>query len=209
MEGEYNLNIKYGETSIVKEAAAEKDNETFTQAMMDLGDGTTMHVLTMEADSDGDVVEEVVMVHTDIEAPKATAFAMVDGQALNVSTNTDNDTPTVTNEALTVDGTSGDVRKLVMSSAFTSDTRATLTFDPDDASTNDMDEADEVEGTYNGAMGTYRCNGSADCTVTLNAMGMITAMSAGWVFTPDEGATSDVPDSDYLHYGFLAQEDHR
>ena len=25
---------------------------------------------------------------------------------------------------------------------------------------------------------------------------------SGWAFIPDEGATSDVPDADYLHYGF-------
>ena len=30
-------------------------------------------------------------------------------------------------------------------------------------------------------------------------------MTAGWIFTPDEGATSDVPDADYLHYGFWLQ----
>ena len=210
-EGSYNLNIKHGETSIVKEAAAEADNETFTQADMDLGDGTTMHVLTMDADTDGNVVEEVVMVHTDVEAPKATAFAMVAGQALNArDLDTGADGPDgdgdLTNDftALTV-GTSAAVLALVMSSEFTSDTRATLTFDFDDASTTSMDEADEVDGTYNGAMGTYRCNGTADCTVTLDGDGKITAMSTGWVFTPDAGATSDVPDADFLHYGFWLQ----
>ena len=49
------------------------DDPMFEQAM-DLGGGRTMHVRTMEADDDGDVVEEVVIVSTDIEAPKATAF---------------------------------------------------------------------------------------------------------------------------------------
>ena len=38
-----------------------------------------MHTRTMEADNDGDVVEETVIVTTDIEAPKATAFAMSGG----------------------------------------------------------------------------------------------------------------------------------
>ena len=33
-------------------------------------------------------------------------------------------------------------------------------------------------------------------------MGTLIAMSDGWIFTPDTGATSDVPDADYLHYGF-------
>ena len=31
---------------------------------------------------------------------------------------------------------------------------------------------------------------------------LITGVSDGWVFTPDAGATSDVADADYLHYGF-------
>ena len=204
VEGEYNLNIKHGETSIVVEAAAEADNVTFMQA--DVSDGTTMHTRTMDADADGDVVEEVVMVYTDIEAPKATAFAMVAGQTLDVTTNTDNDSPEVTNEALAVDETSADVRALVMSSSFTANTAAVLTFADDDPATENTDEAFETAGTYNGAMGTYRCNGAADCTVTLNAMGMITAMSDGWIFTPDSGATSDVPDADFLHYGFWLQK---
>ena len=37
--------------------------------------------------------------------------------------------------------------------------------------------------------------------VTYNAKGAITGVDGDWVFTPDAGATSDVPDADYLHYG--------
>ena len=59
-----------------------------------------------------------------------------------------------------------------------------------------------VDGTYNGAMGTYTCSGTANCTATVNAMGMLTALSDGWIFTPAMGATSDQPDYDYLSYGF-------
>ncbi len=33
-------------------------------------------------------------------------------------------------------------------------------------------------------------------------MGKITGVSTGWIFTPDDGATSDVPDANYLTYGF-------
>ena len=40
----------------------------------------------------------------------------------------------------------------------------------------------------------------------LDADGMITAMSEGWIFTPAKGATSDQPDYDYLHYGFWLQK---
>ncbi len=192
---------------ITDTALAGDDDPKFTQAM-DLGGGRTMHTRTMEADSDGDVVQETVIVSTDIEAPKATAFAMVTGQALNTrDLDTGADGPDgdddLTNDftALTVDGTSAAVRALVKSPDFTATRVTTLTFNFDVTTTTSMDEADEVEGTYNGAMGTYRCNGTAVCTVTLDKDSKITAMSDGWVFTPDSGATSDVPDADYLHYG--------
>ena len=56
-------------------------------------------------------------------------------------------------------------------------------------------------------MGTYKCNGTAACTVTLSAKGGITELSDGWIFTPDKGATSDVADDDYLQLRLLAEED--
>ena len=202
---------------ITDSANAMDDDPKFAQAM-NFGDGRTMHTRTMEADEDGNVVEEVVIVSTDIAAPKATAFAKVTGQTLNArdldgEVNADN-TGTATDDwtALTVDQEMEDVRKLVKSSAFTAGTEAVLTFarfqmDSDQVMEGDQTiKAFETAGTYNGAMGTYRCNsddsGGSDCTVTLDAKGAITAMTAGWVFTPDAGATSDVADSDYLHYGF-------
>ena len=200
--GAYTLGIEYGETSITVEGATDEDDETFELAN-DFGDGRTMHTRTMEATSDGDVVVEVAIVSTDIEAPVATDFAMV--HDLDVNTDTTNDNPDPTFEALEVDQTDADAVALVMSSAFAAGTAAQLTFDSDDDTTADMDEAFETSGTYDGAMGTYKCSGGTDCTVTLNAMGMITEMSEGWIFTPDDGATSDVPDGDYLHYGFWLQ----
>ena len=208
-EGAYNLAIKRDRmattVTVTVEGATDDDDEDFMLAA-DMMDGRTMHTRTMEADADGNVMTEVVIVATDIEAPDAVPFAMwesgLDGatpQALDTSTDTTNDTPTATNEALGV--TTANIG-LVASSAFTAGTAATLTFTDDDTNTADMDEAFEAAGTYNGSMGTYRCNGTSDCTVTLDAMGMITAMSTGWVFTPDAGATTDQPDYDYLHYGF-------
>ena len=53
-------------------------------------------------------------------------------------------------------------------------------------------------------MGTYKCNDDdTDCTVTLDAKGAITGIRpiAGSSL-PLAGATSDVADADYLHYGF-------
>ena len=188
---------------ITDTAMAAEDDPKFMQTM-DLDNGRTMHVR-----DNGEGVEEVVIVSTDIEVPKATAFAMVEGQALNAR-DLDDDVDadgdgTATNDytALTVTNVAADGANLpkVMASAFTSNSIATLTFGGDDPADED-DEAYETAGTYNGAMGTYMCaGGTADCTVTLDAMGKLTAMSDGWVFIPDEGATSDVPDADYLSYG--------
>ena len=76
-------------------------------------------------------------------------------------------TTSLTNDytALAVDANSADVRALVASDAFAagtgSSTQHTFAFD-NDGHRMDMDEADEVAGTYNGAMGMYRCNGSSD-----------------------------------------------
>ena len=206
--GEYTLSIKHGETSITVEGATDDDDVKFMQAM-DLGNGRTMHVREMDEDDDGNVVTEVAIVATDIDAPEATAFAMVEGQELNArDLDTDVDADEDNNAgndwtALTV--ATANIGQ-VMSTAFTAGTAAELMFTEDDNSTADMDEAFEAAGTYNGAMGTYRCNGTAECTVTLDGDGMITAMSTGWVFTPAMGATSDVPDADYLHYGFWLQK---
>ena len=196
-----------GTTVAIVVGAAATDDPKFRRTM-DLGGRRTMHVRTMPADANGSVAEEVVVVGTDIEAPVATPFAMVPEQPLTVDANGD---PATGGSAVAFDPgdalVSSDpddaaVLAKIMSGAFTSSTAATLTFGGDDPG-NDMDAADTVAGSYNGAAGTYTCAGGAvDCTVTLDAMGMLTAMSDGWIFTPDMGATSDVPDADYLHYGF-------
>ena len=204
------------EVKITDSAVAGMDDPKFA-LYMDLGEGRTMHTRTMEADDDGNVVEEVVIVSTDIAAPKATAFAKVAGQMLNArdlddEVNADN-TGSATDDwtALTVDGSSADVVALVKSAAFspgqgTSVTHTFARYQMDSDNTMDGDQtiaAFETAGTYNGAMGTYRCNdASDDCTVTVNAKGAVTEMTEIWVFTPNAGATSDVADANYLSYGF-------
>ena len=179
------------------------DDPKFEQAM-DFGSGRTMHVRSMAANDDGEVVEEVVIVSTDIDAPKATAFAMVAEQMLNARDLNDtvnaDDMGTAQDDWTALSVLTANVGQ-VMSAAFTAVTAAELMFDFNVDAT-DADEAFESAGTYNGAMGTYRCDGTALCTVTLNAENEITAVGVGWVFTPDAGVTSDVPDPDYLHYGF-------
>ena len=194
-------------------AGAMEDDPKFMQAM-DLGGGRTMHVRTMKADDDGNIVEEVVIVSTDIDAPKAVAFAKVPGQVLNA----DEDGGVVMGDAAVAfdlgDALTSDRDAAVLANIMASDFAAAAgttvmhAFNAavdDDDGTPAIDEstaAAKVAGTYNGAMGTYTCSGTQDCTVTVNDKGMLTAASDGWIFTPEPGATSDVPDDDYLRYGF-------
>ena len=172
------------------------------------GDDDPAFAFAVELDPDGRMlvrengmgVQEVVGVHRDIEALEAIPFAEV--HELDFSTDGTNDAPEVTYEALRIVGYDMEVLEQVMSAAFTASTEATLRFAHDDPATLGTDEAKELAGAYDGAAGTYRCNGVAQCTVTLDANGKITAMSTGWIFTPDPGAIVDVQDEDYLHYGF-------
>ena len=182
--------------------AAGDDDPKF--AMNDMG----MLVRTMEANADGDVMTEIVLVATDIEGPKATAFAMVAGQALDVdsSTGVEATGDEVDNAlAITEDTTlTGAPNANLMFARSTMD--GTLNYTQDnpvagEPATVGVDEGLH-DGTYNGAEGTYRCVGTDACTVTFNAKGQVIGNSANWVFIPDKGATSDVDDADYLHYGF-------
>ena len=216
----YSVTINADGTEVeVKDSALAGNNDPKFEQAMDFGDGRTMHVRAMAADDDGNVVEEVVIVSTDIKPPKATPFAMVAGQALDtrdLDTNEDaNGDGDAINDytALIVPDDELDVPGLVMAGAFTSSgrTMATLSFtfaqddSDDDAPGRQSVKAFETAGTYNGAMGTYRCNGDAVCTVTVDADNMLTDVSPGWIFTPNTGATSNVDDTDYLTYGFWLQ----
>ena len=61
--------------------------------VMDLGNGRTMHSRVMDADEDGDVVEEIVIVSTDIEEPTDIPFVLVpDGKGrYTLNANDDDD----------------------------------------------------------------------------------------------------------------------
>ncbi|MYH71142.1 MAG: hypothetical protein F4153_00945 [Acidimicrobiia bacterium] len=199
--------------TITDTAMADDDDPKFEQRM-DLGTANgfagSMHVR-----ENGEGVEEVVIVRTDIAAPKATPFAMVAGQELNAdatgTTQTVGDPDAVAfipfPTAITA-GTS-DVDELavlanIKSSAFQAGVGESNshTFDGTDAEGNNGTDGFETAGTYNGAEGTYKCVGGSDCSVSVNADGEVTGFSTGWIFTPDPGATSDVPDASYLAYGF-------
>ncbi|MCY3823315.1 MAG: hypothetical protein OXG62_05545 [Nitrospinae bacterium] len=161
----------------------------------------SMHALGPNDDGE----TEIVGVYTDIAAPKPTEFATV--YPLDLSTNTDNDTPAVTNEALTI---TADNVTMLASPSFRASGAALLTFNAvvdDDASTTDVNEsapAFEAMGTFDGAPGTLKCNSESggNCTITLDADGKVTNAAGSWIFTPAAGAMVDVPDADYFYYGF-------
>ena len=183
------------------------DDRNFMQAQ-DMGGGLTRHTRTMAADDGGNVVMETVVVKTDIEAPEAVpfeSFRAADGtQAQRLDRDLDNDIET--NEALNINE---DLAALVMSTAFVHPYATTLTFRGDDRTTDHTNEATEVKGTFNGAAGMYRCTvDDGDCTVTLNDKGEVAGVGSfgEWIFIPDEGATSDQPDYDYLNYGFWLKQ---
>ena len=173
-------------------------NPQFVQAM-DFEDGRTMHVR-----DNGEGEHEVVFVYTDIAAPEPTAFAMVDGQTLDArdlddAVNADEE-GSATDDWTALMVETANVGN-VMSAGFTAGGAGTLSYPADNDQTM-MDEAFETGGTYNGALGTYRCDGDSPCSVTYDAMGEIDGVAGDWVFTPDEGETSDVAATEYLHYGF-------
>ena len=163
-----------------------------------------MYSLMHDADDDGNVVQEIVLVDHTITAPKRTSFAKE--YPLNFSSDTTNDVEgeDQTNEALTI--VAGPA-PLVKSDAFAAGAGAgetEHTFDAESTAANNMVDAAEVAGTYDGAPGTYRCNRDADCTVTLmrDAMGEVsTTISEGWIFTPDPGAKVYVVDTEYASFG--------
>ena len=218
-DGAYTLTIKRNNPTTVeiKDPAMPRTTDRKFELAEDLGDGRFMFVRTQDADEDGDVEEEVVIVGTDIRAPRALLFARAPGQALNArdldpSVDADEDGSDIglTNDYTAlfvgVDASADptpEVVKLVKSDDFAAPTVTTLMFFNDVGDT-EKDEASMVDGTYNGATGTYRCNGDAACTASITMVKgkpTLTAMSSGWVFTPDEDETSDVADSSYLHYG--------
>ena len=172
---------------------------------MDMGGGTTRHTRTLAADAAGNVEEEVVMVTTDIEAPKATAFGEVADQNLHLNPATTDGTDfrslQITNDG-TVEASDNaiDLMNVRGPAAASSGGTQTITY-TDDAGTADVNER-RFMGTYNGAAGTYVCTGTSACTAMTNDKGVVSAMGGTWTFTPDAGATSDVADADYLHYGF-------
>lgn len=203
----YAVTAAYGDGAVavkITDPQAAADDPAFMRAeslpAIEGWDGS-MH--TLGPNDDGET--QILGVYTDIAAPKPTAFATV--YPLNLSTNLENDSPAVTNEAFTITTANAG---MLASPRFSASGAGTLTFPArvdDDTATPDVDEtapAFEAMATFDGGPGTVTCIAAsgANCTVTLDADGKVTNVGDGWAFTPAEGSMVDVPDANYLYFGF-------
>ena len=201
--------IAHDKVEIADAAMAGDDDPKFVDQMAGLDGGRTMLVRTMKADDDANVESEVVIVATDIKAPTATDFGKV--HTFDVRADGEDATDDMPDDALNI--AAGNLSH-VMAGAFVAPAGTTgttvLTFqraveDDDQTDEDETMAAAEIMGTFNGAMGTYKCADTAsNCSVTVNVMGEVSAVSDDddWVFIPVDGAQIDVPDANYLSYGF-------
>ena len=186
----YEVTVEHDGTDVTVEvtdsAMPEDDDPKFAQTM-DLGDGRTMHVR-----DNGEGVEEVVIVSTDIDAPKATPFADV----YELNTNNNDADPPVAQSLMAETANVG----MWSSADFPSTADTTREYPQNDADTEDMNEG-TIEGSFDGADGTFECV-STDCSIQTDGDGKLMTVDGTWHFTPDEDVTVDVDDADYLRYGF-------
>ena len=70
----------------------------------------------------------------------------------------------------------------------------------------DRSDAVYIRGTYDGAPGEYRCEGT-DCSSTNDGKGSPSALGGTWHFKPDTGAMVHQPDATYLYYGWWVSKD--
>jgi hypothetical protein len=200
-DGPYKLSVSRSlEGTTVKVTDSELNGDDDPKfSPMDLGGGRYMVVRTMPADDEGNVVQEVVIVRTDIARPKTPRFTTE--YVLNAN-DVGANVPLDDEEA--GDGAVG----YALGTGLTDTNPALARMASDDwgaasgaSVVHRVDEEDEVDGTFHGASGTYSCFEEAGCSVTVDDKGKLTAASDGWVFYPASGARAVVPDADFLSYG--------
>ena len=137
---------------------------------------------------------EIIVVHTDIEAPESVRFgASKSGYSLTVDV--DKDTSALDSYVVQPNDASKLGGSRIVSSDPGSKTLAAWTSTGDGA-------ANVFAGTLDGAAGMFRCE-TGPCVVTTDDDDDNTVMFTGTLwFTPAAGATVSVADKDYLTYGF-------
>ena len=186
---------KDGAVSITVSRGAGDDKVEFMSAMDLTGPNGFVGTMNMLGPND-DGETEIAIVYTDIDGPKATPFETAHPLNTNNFDHDDDANTAEVSRSLTIASVN-----IGMASAdeFPSTPSTTREYAQDDAGTEDMNEG-AIEGTFNGADGTFECI-TAGCEIKTDAMGMLTMVEGTWRFTPDKDETVDVPDADYLHYG--------
>ena len=209
--GDYELGIERDDmattVTVTVHGATDDDDVTFEKAA-DLynaaGHMGQMVTRKMDADEDGNVVTEIAIVYTDIDAPTAMDFADIHDLTVNPETEGGDDFQSVEIVADNLAMIETDGITAIGAGQIT-----VLAAVEDDEGTMDVDEtvaAFETDATFDGAPGTLKCAATNNCTVTLDGDGDITTIGSGWEFTPDPDETVDVADPDYLHYGVWLQK---
>ena len=137
---------------------------------------------------------DTVLVYTNIEMPKRVDF---DDAVAGFPTGT---TFAATTNILTVITTGGDSN--IQASGFSTGNAPVPYGDPDVT-----DEAHEVDGTYAGAPGEYRCTESGGNSCTSQGANNGIQLVGGWTFHPNAGAMATLNDSNYSYFGWWLRED--
>ena len=213
--GEYTVSVSrkpIGEAMSVKIAHGAGDDAIATFEMNDAG----MHVLGPNKMGESEVVM-VTATSRSRRLLRSRRFIrlMLEDAESGVATPEASPTDEMPNTVLQI--TSENVG-MVMATQFRAPADSTATVEipfkgrvEDDTSTTNVDETAPgkmVRGTFNGAMGTYQCVTTANCTVEVDAKGVVSAVSAtSWVFMPDDGVMVNVDGRRLLLLWLLAEKD--
>ena len=162
---------------------------------------------TTGADGTTVIETDTVVVYTDIEAPMPVAWS-----AANIAAVAGGDAPTLgAGGVLSVDNSS-----VTTDQDYEGDATSTSLTRPAKGGTatygstgTGVDAGRTFSGTFGGATGEFKCS-AVDCSVTINDMGVITALGGSgdpWSFTPASGAKLVQPDGDYLDFGYWVEWD--
>jgi hypothetical protein len=183
------LSIKHTGSAVevtVEDANYPADNDPDFETAATFGNG---HMLVRNVGSS----REIIVVHTDIEAPDRVPFGS------KYSYTVDRDESTTASDTYALEA--GDNVRIA-ASVFPSEANLTKTFVQYTAATPEG-RLGQFDGTFAGAAGVYRCANAAGCSVERNAMGKFEPLTDGqWEFTPAAGELVDDLDADYLTYGF-------
>ena len=185
----YSLSVKHTGSAVEATVRDERnlaENDPVFAKMATFGDGQMLV-------RDIGKMREIIVVHTDIEAPDNILFGTASGYGLTEDLD---------------DKTTADDTLVVSSDTHGSKLGGSKIVGPDKADTKTLDQwttgapaKNVYPGTLDGAAGTFRCQ-STVCTVTTGGEdGVHTFVGTLW-FTPNAGATVKRPDNDYMTYGF-------